>query len=409
MIRSKKFYERAFIAVILVSFAAWLVGIFAGGRLSTQFDLFFRNCEDFFADLVNVVGYSGQKNPYLNTSYSGLGEKAYPPLNYLITYLFSGLASMEHYYAADNFLSMYQEPRFLIVYLILSTVVVIAVYELVRTCKTGSQAVKVLTAAAVCASAPVLYSYERANFILLTLVFVLFFILYYDSENRVLRECALIALALAAALKLTPALLGILLLYKRQWKAALKAVLYGVLFGVGPFLFFTGGLSNIGQMLSNMSLNLSDYGVTDGATLTASIIGVGLPQSSVLLSVMKWVTYVVSILLLAAAPVYKNKWEMVMAVSLVLVIAPSHSGTYCLLYLIPAMVAFLNAQEHAYSDLVILFGVFLIMFSFQGLPGKSFLNYHLGLLLLTAVLTVRGLVRLTEWFRKRQTCNRERV
>lgn len=364
MIRTKKFYERAFIAVTALSFAAWLVGIFAGGSLSTQFDLFFRNCEDLFADLVNVVGYSGQKNPYLNTSYSGLGEKAYPPLNYLITYLFSGLVNMDDYYAEDNFLSMYQEPKFLIVYLILITFVVIAIYELVRTYKTGSNPVRMMTALSVCASGPVIYSYERANFILLTLVFVLFFIMYYDSENRILRECALIALALAASLKLTPALLGILLLYKRQWKEALRTVLYGVIFGIGPFLFFTGGLSNIGQMFSNMSLNLSDYGVTDGATLTASVIGAGFSQAAARIAVMKWVTYAVSFILLAAAPVYKNKWEMILAVSLVLVIAPGHSGTYCLLYLIPALVAFLNAQEHAYTDLIILFGVILIMFSF---------------------------------------------
>ncbi|MCM1061323.1 MAG: hypothetical protein NC452_13695 [Eubacterium sp.] len=102
-IKSKRFYEISFVVVILLGFILWIIGIFHGGKDSSQFQVFFRNCRDFFADMLNVVGYSSQKDVYNNTMYTGLGEKAYPPLTYIITYFFSRLVDMQPYYEKNNF------------------------------------------------------------------------------------------------------------------------------------------------------------------------------------------------------------------------------------------------------------------------------------------------------------------
>ena len=101
----------------------------------------------------------------------------------------------------------------------------IALYELIRSCKNGNKAVKIMSSIAFCLSMPVIFTIERANFLLMTLFFILFYIFNNDSENKIRRELALISLAMASALKLTPAVLGILLLYNKQWKEAIRTVI----------------------------------------------------------------------------------------------------------------------------------------------------------------------------------------
>lgn len=71
-----------------------------------------------------------------------------------------------------------------------------------------------------------------------------------------LRELALICLACAAAMKLYPALFGLLLLSDKKYKEAVRAVIYGIVLLVVPF-FFMGGVGQIPQMLKN-SLTLNN-------------------------------------------------------------------------------------------------------------------------------------------------------
>ncbi|MDO4171020.1 MAG: glycosyltransferase family 87 protein [Lachnospiraceae bacterium] len=392
IVTSKRFYEVTFIVVICLSFLAWLAGIVLTGYESRQFDIFFLRCNDFFADTTNVVGYSSLRDVYENTMYTGLKEKAYPPLTYMLMYWLSKVVDMDKYYEADYFLDMYTEPKFLIIYLIYAIITVVMVYELVRTCKKGNTLIKIGTAAAVLLSAPVLFSFERANTIILTLFFVLFYIFYYDSQNKIMKELALISLAIAVAFKMTPAILGILLLYNKQWKEAFRAVIYGIIVGIAPFMFFEGGLSNIFRMFRNMSLNVEYYTSKEGCTLLASVLSFGVLPSEGLKQTVNIITYVVCFVLLVSAGFSHKNWEKIMAVSMVLIILPSHSGYYCILYIIPAVIAFLNEQEHQLSDIFIFISILLIMYDVQSVAREHFLNYHLSILLITGIMVIKGVL-----------------
>ena len=195
IITSRRFYEYTFISVILSTFMLWLFKIFYEGNLSEQFNIFFRGCSDFLADILNVVGYSSQRDVYNNTMYTGLAEKAYPPLTYVFAYFLSRLVDMGQYYKLNYFLWMYQEPRFLIIYLILAIITMIMVYELICTCKTGCHSLKIVTAVTCLLSAPMLYSLERANTIIITMFCTMFFSFFYDSQKCLLRQLAYLSFA----------------------------------------------------------------------------------------------------------------------------------------------------------------------------------------------------------------------
>lgn len=392
IIKSKKFYEGVFISVIITSFVIWLIKIFYDGNISNQFHLFFHDCADFFADTVNVIGYSSQRDPYNNTMYQGLKEKAYPPLVYVFMYFFSRLADMDKYYQLNRFLEMYQEPKFLIIFLILTVLLMILIYELVRTCKTGSSTTKIFTGIAILVSNPMLFSFERANTIILTMFCTLFFLFYYDSENRIMKELSLIAFAVAVALKITPAVLGIVLLHKRQGKEIFRVIMYSVLLTIVPFAFFEGGLSNLPRMFQNIQLNLSHYTSNNGCTLLASMLSFGIFPFEII-SIIKilapYITYVISAIFLISSFLLPTKWERMMVVCLTLVILPSHSDYYCILYLIPPILAFLNETEHKYSDLLILISILMIMQDIQWKLNSVF-NYHTAILIMTAVMLIRS-------------------
>ncbi len=85
-----------------------------------------------------------------------------------------------------------------------------------------------------------LYAIERGNITLIALVLSFVFAMFYDSESRVMRELAIIALALAAGLKLYPAIFGLILIKDRRWGQAVRAVIYGVLAFILPFFVFEG-------------------------------------------------------------------------------------------------------------------------------------------------------------------------
>ena len=55
-LKSKKFYEIVFICCAFAGIIAWAAGIILFGNSSEQFDIFFLNTQDFFADITNEIG-----------------------------------------------------------------------------------------------------------------------------------------------------------------------------------------------------------------------------------------------------------------------------------------------------------------------------------------------------------------
>lgn len=393
-LKTKRAYEVIFCVLVFLGFVAWVIGLVVYGADGKQMELFFDKCSDFFADIVNPMGYSAHRNVYTESfdvyNY-GRFERAYPPISYVIAYGLSRIIDMQPYFDVEYFLDMNTNPQLLIVLMIAIIINMLVIYELIKSYKAGSNKVKVISALLVCVSMPVLFTIERANLLLLTMVFIIFYIFNYDSDNKIKKELALMSLALAASFKITPAVLGILLLYNKQWKEAVRAVIYGIIFGFVPFLFFEGGFNNIAEMFRNASLNLGVYPSDEGTTLAAVVSSFGIEYTYRISLIMKLITYVIAVFLLVAAVFYNKKWETIMAVTMVLLIVPSHSGYYCILYILPALIAFLNEEKHSYADLLVLAAMVFIMNDYQCYLTQSVFNYHMAIVLILAVLLVRGI------------------
>ena len=145
-------------------------------------------------------------------------------------------------------------------------------------------------------------------------------------------------------------------------------------------------------MFQNISDSGAAYTDATGTPLYACFLALGMEGSDPRRQFLRIVTYVVCLLIVLGG-FWGSKWEKAMGVSIVLMILPSRSGSYCIIYLIPAMILFLNEAEHRISDLLVLFAILLCMYHIQW-PGRQWFDYHLGIILLMLLMMCRGIYRM---------------
>ncbi|MCR5615177.1 MAG: DUF2029 domain-containing protein [Saccharofermentans sp.] len=353
------------------------------------------NGRDFIADYTNVIGYASNRNPYDSTIANGLQERAYPPLQYVFSYLVSlTVPDMQYYYDIQDFTGMYMNTQVAMLYLLFVVISVIGIFELVRGFKNGSNLVKTLTALALTLSFPVLITIERGNSVLIVIVFVLFYLCFYDHDNRVLREMAFIALALAAGIKLMPAVLGVLLIIEKRWKEVIRTVIYGLASFFLPFLFFEGGFKNVPLFFRNLSLQLEAYKFIPDCTLRGFILtyfpDYAYDNIDSVKTICTVVTLLICTLMLVASFLTKRKGDRLVYLCMLLIIMPSHSASYNLLYLFPCMIALLNETDKLKLDLFILLGGCLSICTLGGPLGSILVNWHVGLLIIIICAIVKS-------------------
>lgn len=394
-INQKNGYEFSFIACLILYELFSIIDILVRGIDALQWEVLWFGY-DFIADFTNVIGYSSGGDPYNNTIVFGLHEKGYPPLQYVFSDLVSNNTDdMEYYNRIRNYTSMYCDSRIMMLYIICTIITLILLYECLRRFKNGPGYIKTLTAFAIIFSFPIIFTVERGNSILIVLVFILVYLSFYDSKNPVLREISFIALALAAALKMTPAILGVLLIMQKRWKEALRTIIYGVLFFMLPFLFLKGGFANLPLFLRNLSLQLEAYKADTGCTINGFIIRCFGFYSEATSYVCSLFTLIICVIFLVAAFFTNRKVDKLLYLSLIMIILPSHSATYCIVYLIPALISILNESDKRSLDKFFIVGGCLCLCEFGGIIGFILLNYHNGLLIILLCAIVRSIDTIT--------------
>lgn len=214
----------------------------------------------------------------------------------------------------------------------------------------------VLTLAVLC-SYPMLFAVERGNIIILALVFTMVFVFFRNSENRVLRELSYISLAVAAAIKIYPAILGVLLLREKKFKDAARLTIYGIVMFFVPFFLFYDGVNSLKYMLEGF---ISVSGWDRGCGVQYSLHNLGAIVERLLAGhspekLLKVCKTAFSVLvvggLLGSAFLVREEWKRILALVLIMILLPNISYTYTLIFLIVPLVLFLNVWHGAEEGL----------------------------------------------------------
>lgn len=199
-------------------------------------------------------------------------------------------------------------------------------------------------------SPPSLYMVERGNLIGVSLLCSLFFLFYYRHGNALVREISLISLALAAMFKVYPALFGVLLLVDKRYAQMLRCLIYGIVAFFVPFLI-RQGISGLFSMFKNITSYLTS---SDGAAQFAFAYRLDMSNTFGMLGTLfsgpdeSWriagsiAGYLHAGLAMGSAFFLKERWKMIALIATVIILLQPFSWMYTMLYLLPALLLFLN-------------------------------------------------------------------
>ena len=348
------------IAVFLIEFVVWTIK----DRHAFALPLFHQDKIDAFMDFFNVNYFvSGGRNPY--TDPDCLSN--YPPFALLIAKffaLFGDYSSIEGLSARGVAMSVRSSAGGIISLVLFFLVLFIGNFFALRGLLKKlrfSRRERLLISVVFALSAPVLFLFQRANYLGFSLLFVLIFLDLYDSESKWLREVSYISLAMAFGVKLYPVVFGYLLLRDRRWLAVLRLVLYCLLFFFVPFLFFNGGVSNVGAFLHNVFA----FSSTDAAYMyhnyapyqivytVAGLFSSGTLGSTAIL-ICKIFSYAIAACCVACMLVCEKRWQSMLAAALLTVYVVSPSYLYVGVMLLIPVAYFLAEEEKNNADYVTL-------------------------------------------------------
>lgn len=349
--------ERVFVWLVGIA-AAWLLITWAVSKGENVPITFFGNLRDTGMDFFNSICHTDGRVPY--TEYSTL----YPPLANLFFFLLRKLIPMGVPIGDAPGLRGYQAPLLLFVLFVVASVLLsIAAYERFyeRDEKIGIFSI----ACFFCFGN--LYALERGNIIVLALVLTFFFFTFYQSKNRLLSELALVALALAAGLKIYPALFGLLLLKDREWKKAGRAVIYGLICFILPFFAFEGleGMRIFFGQLVRMNTSsdalYGSVGVSGIMMAGFKWLGSFWDVPYLLQDAITWTVKLLAVaILLTSFFLSKSRWQQYLDLTLLLVLFQT-SYYYTLSFFLIPFIAYCRENEKLERRNIAAFVFFMIV------------------------------------------------
>lgn len=266
-------------------------------------------------------------------------------------------------------------------------------------------------------SAPFVYVFERGNLIIISLAFTFLYIMLYDSEKKPYRILSYICLAVAAAIKLYPAVFGILTLLRKRYKETILLIVLGLLFFIVPFFFF-GGLESCGAFLNSIFGSFEtyhDYGfgydfsiynlerliltLCFGYTETATNISRG----------------IILIILILSFLCVKHLWQKLCVLSLFIILIPTFSYYYTICFLVLPLLYLFQCKEKKIHYLYITEFLFIFFHwlyfpidkanfaageELSHLIGWGHIMVYIGILALVLTLFIDGICQRIKVLRK---------
>ncbi len=345
---------RTIVAVgFIFGFGMMLVGYLNNDHTITR-SFFWPDSKDAFMDFINPMQSVLSNNYATEGHYTNVGG-TYPPVARFCFWLAGNILPSETQMLAATSIKADYGTLLTFFFLTLCMVALIGVYRIL-----GGEKRFLFPVLAVFSS-PMIFMVDRGNLVILTLLFCAIFVAYYRSENPVLRQIAYICLALAAATKIYPVVLGLLVVKEKKWKPIVACVIYGLAFCILPF-FFIGGIRELVLYVRNVTVSFDKNAINVNHWLvnySSILAGWGenfLGNAAIGRMVAKFTLYPLTVLLAGCALVSREWWKSVLAVMLIIILFPGYSVYYCAAFLAIPLMCFLAAKhtrriDYAYAAL----------------------------------------------------------
>lgn len=205
-----------------------------------------------------------------------------------------------------------------------------------------------------------IYAIERGNIVCLSFMFLMYYIVYYQSDDKVLKETALISLALSAGLKLYPAAFGVLLLYERRWKEAGRTIIYGILSLLIPYIITKNHLPE--SEFSGFVSGVAKW----GEGLIEGVVGVASTQQQIFFGISIIIGLIGAVII--AIKGEKHWISVFYAGVLAIVCGVQFRYPYAYVCLIPSLISFLKEEK----QMNIKNGIYFILLCILNLPLPIF-------------------------------------
>ncbi len=295
---------------------------------------------NFYMDFFNSI-HTLYNGPYTHQS-------IYPPLP-LLVYRF--LLRMVPYDIVEQGAEAIRATQAGQVVLLLYMIITIFLFfVLLMEIKKGSKIEKYIFSFVILFSAPFIFQFERGNIIFVALLFLMVFVFFKDSAIRIVREFALVCLAISAAIKFYPAIFGLLLIKEKRFKDVIRVVIYGIAVFVLPF-FATGGINQLPVLLKNIFSTSSDsttWGLGYAVNIQTTIrIIFGFFGNFDYTPIFIGSIFSLMLLFLGIIAMFysRSKWKTTALLALLMIMVPSISYEYALIFMLIPLIMFLDREE----------------------------------------------------------------
>lgn len=353
--RNKKLLFVVFL--LITDIVSWAYIILKDSAAINRYFVANANFSDFFSPMQKL-----RINAYDSPHFSN-----YPPLANIIFLI------IKKFGATTDGLEYRDDTAIGIIFVLFLAGSILTIYEIGKKyLKNDGMMLNVLCILLIMVSGPFLFLYSRGNNLLYVIPMIMFFVKYYDSENKYLQELACVLLAVATALKIYPVFFGLLLIKKEKKMLCIRTCIYGAIAFFVPFLVF--GLDTINKFISNLLKREAHYAVNHIIGLKGSIQVIG----GFLFNKIIWSHLNVCWLLALFALFYvffmsKEEWKRIFAVTMISIWIFKGSFLYNICLLVIPLLIFLEVNNSKMNDYIytVLFG---ILFSTMFLPDTDNLN-----------------------------------
>lgn len=279
--------------------------------------------------------------------YSGDDIANYPAFCFLVYYAFFSFISLKDGQVYDDFTIRNMQKTMYPFFLFMMVCIFLLYFLFKQLVKNENQIICGITAASMLFTAPYVFLFERGNMIIIALIGTCLYVLLYDSDKIYCRILAYFALAVAVAVKLYPAVFGILTVLKKRYKEAVFLILIGVAVFFLPFMMF-GGWESCLEFFKSIFGSFEtyyDYGFGYDFSiynLERLIISLIIGYQTKVSNIPIIITFIILLFIFMNAG---ERWQKITVLCLAIILLPKFSYYYTLCFLAIPFILMLNTPS----------------------------------------------------------------